>query len=1595
MACSSNSSALATLPKKRKNYYDVFVTFRGEDTRNNITDFLFNALEEKGVLVFRDDTNLPKGESIGPELFRAIEDSQIFVVIFSMNYASSTWCLQELEKICECVQVSRKHILPVFYDVDPSEVRKQSGIFAEAFVKHEQRFQQDYDMVQRWRKALTQVGTIAGWDIRQKPQYAQIKEIVERIINILDCKSSCDDVHAQVTATPFGRGYEALESRTSILTEMITELKYPNNFIIAVYGMGGVGKTKLVEQLAWQAKKDRLFSVVAIATITDSPDLEKIQGKIAEDLDMKFNKKTKEGRAMQLRQRICSEKSILVILDDIWGKLDLTEVGIPFGDDHKGCKLVVTSRDRNVLNSEMDIQKEFRLEVLHNEDSWKLFEKMAGEVVKDFNIKPIAVEVAKLCAGLPLLIVTVAKALRKKHVSDWKDALNELKRFDQEGLHNKVYSTLELSYNFLESEELKLLFLFIGSFGLDYHYTGKLFSFYWGLGLYRHPHTLTDAKTRYYKLINDLKASSLLLESEADRVRIHDVVRDVAKSIACRTRPTYGVKRYTSIKEWPEIDQLQKCHQIIVPWSYIHKLPEKLECPELKLLLLSNIRDFLKVPDDFFSEMRELKVLDLYGMNFTPSPPPSLSLLTKLKTLNLPGCVFEDISIVAELKSLEILRLERSHIKELPKEMGQLTNLRILNLTNCTGLRFIPANLISSLTCLEELYMGNCFIQWDVKGSKSNNASLEELRNLSHLTALDIMIQDASVWPWDLQVFEKLERYNIFIGDKWKWSLDWSGNASESSRILKLEDSRSSNILFDSGFNFLLNSAEEMCLAKIQCVSNVFYELNREGFPQLKHLCIQDSSDLKYIIDSMGRGNSYPVLPNLETLVLENLFNLEEICYGILPIQCFSKLKSFEVKGCDKLKNLLSYSHDRNLPELHKIKISDCKMITEIIVVQTSEADKDIDKIMFPKLGSLELEHLPSLISFCSIPLKADKQCMPVELINQKVVMPHLELLKLSKINSRKLWDDNLRGCSFSQNLRSLTIDECDNIVYAFSFSMVRELVNLKHLAISNCRMLEEIVVLDEEFGNLPLSQKPFSIDEVVFPNLETLEISHMEHLKSLWHNQLASNSFCKLKQLKIQFCNKLSNVFPSYVLDKLQKLEIVTVTCCDALEVVFETQGLNAAGGRQTRLEMQLRTLNLNHLPMLKHIWSGNPNKILQFLNLCQLKVTECQNLNHVFPFSMAKEIQHLQELFIAKCGVEIIVAQDETADTDPLFIFPELTSLSFRDLTKLRSFYGGLHNLDCPVLRHVDVYHCDKLVLFNPKSPNYQEIVPVDTVALLSIEKVVRNTRQLILNSKDVNMLCNGQLNDEPIYTVQALSLRCFHDESDKFPSGFLQKFINLKKLKVTCSSFTYIFSSGSECARHSETTIKLRSLELVTLNNLEFICEEKSEVHPILLNIETLSVHRCSRLKNVIPSSALFETLEQLVVMDCPGLENILKSSTAISLQKLRRLYIDGCEKIEEIVASDDENDTSELAFMKLEYLMLRNLPRLRSFCKGRHGFKFPLLKSLFVINCPVMETFSHGVLDAAKLVEVRVTHKYEFEWNGDLNTTIKKMSTRKEL
>lgn len=153
---------------RRKYCYDVFVSFKGADTRCNVTDHLYASLKRKGIKSFKDDKNIRKGESIAPELLRAIEGSQIFIVVFSKNYAFSTWCLRELDQILYCALVSGRRVLPIFSDVDPSEVRYQKGRYAKAFEKHEERFKHDLEMVKRWRTALTKMANITGWDLRHK-----------------------------------------------------------------------------------------------------------------------------------------------------------------------------------------------------------------------------------------------------------------------------------------------------------------------------------------------------------------------------------------------------------------------------------------------------------------------------------------------------------------------------------------------------------------------------------------------------------------------------------------------------------------------------------------------------------------------------------------------------------------------------------------------------------------------------------------------------------------------------------------------------------------------------------------------------------------------------------------------------------------------------------------------------------------------------------------------------------------------------------------------------------------------------------------------------------------------------------------------------------------------------------------------------------------------------------------------------------------------------------------------------------------------------------------------------------------------------------
>ncbi|KAJ7005079.1 disease resistance RPP13-like protein 1 [Populus alba x Populus x berolinensis] len=176
--------------------YDAFLSFRGEDTRKNFTDHLFTALQKAGIRTFRDDDELRIGEEISLQLRKAIQESKISIVVFSKRYASSTWCLDELEKILDCRHTTGQIVIPVFYDIAPSDIRKQTGSFAEAFDKHEERFKEEMEKVQKWRKALVEAANLSGLDphsIANGHESKLIQKIVEEVSSQLNPRFLSDD----------------------------------------------------------------------------------------------------------------------------------------------------------------------------------------------------------------------------------------------------------------------------------------------------------------------------------------------------------------------------------------------------------------------------------------------------------------------------------------------------------------------------------------------------------------------------------------------------------------------------------------------------------------------------------------------------------------------------------------------------------------------------------------------------------------------------------------------------------------------------------------------------------------------------------------------------------------------------------------------------------------------------------------------------------------------------------------------------------------------------------------------------------------------------------------------------------------------------------------------------------------------------------------------------------------------------------------------------------------------------------------------------------------------------------------------------------
>ncbi|KAK1415898.1 hypothetical protein QVD17_31686 [Tagetes erecta] len=444
----SSSSQPIPAPISQSWNYDVFMSFRGEDTRKNFVDHLYSALVQQGIHTYKDDKTLGRGESIGPSLLKAIRESRIVVIVFSKNYADSSWCLDELAYIINCMDNIGQIAMPIFYDIDPSDVRKQSGKYEEALAKHEW---ENKSKVELWKKALVTAGNLSGWvarDFANGHEANLIKNIVATISGKL----------AQLV-TSVNNDLIGIESRLQDLKSML-EIGSGGVRMAGIWGVGGGGKTTLAFA-AYVEISHKFEAYCVLENIRDESNkhgLKKLQEKA-----LSLLLKTKvvleseiEGKSM-IKRRLC-HKRVLLVLDDVDDLMQLEALAGSRDWFGQGSRIIITTRDEHLLSRKADTIYEVSL--LSHDEATKLFRRHAyreDKPVEDY--ENLSKDVISYSGGLPLALQILGSFLYDKDKEEWKSTLAKLKCIP----NVKVTERLKISYDGLEHDQ-KELFLDIACF---------------------------------------------------------------------------------------------------------------------------------------------------------------------------------------------------------------------------------------------------------------------------------------------------------------------------------------------------------------------------------------------------------------------------------------------------------------------------------------------------------------------------------------------------------------------------------------------------------------------------------------------------------------------------------------------------------------------------------------------------------------------------------------------------------------------------------------------------------------------------------------------------------------------------------------------------------------------------------------------------------------------------------------------------------------------------------------------------------------------------------------------------------------------------
>ncbi|XP_034676870.1 disease resistance protein RPV1-like isoform X2 [Vitis riparia] len=1112
MASSAQKPSSSSSTSIRKYNFDVFLSFRGEDTRYNFTDHLFVNLRRMGINTFRDD-RLERGEEIKSELLKTIEESRISIVVFSKDYAHSKWCLDELAKIMECREEMEQIVFPVFYHVDPSDVRNQkTGSFGEALSIHERTV--DEKKVQRWKDSLTKASNLSGFHVKDGYESKHIKEIVSKIF-----KRSMNSTLLPINDDIVGMDF-CLKKLKSLLSSDLNDIS-----VVGIYGTGGIGKTTIAKivynEIQYQFTSASFLQDVR-ETFNKGCQLQ-LQQQLLHDTvgdDEEFRNINKGINIIKAR---LSSKKVLIVIDDV-DQLQQLEpmVGSPnwFGP---GSTIIITTRNQHLL-VEYGVTISYKATGLHYREALQLFSRHAfkqNDPKEDYvDLSNCMVQYAQ---GLPLALKVLGSSLRGMTIDEWKCALDKFKKNPMK----EINDVLRISFDGLDPSQ-KEVFLDIACFFkgeckdvvlriLD----GCKLNPMWNIRVLcdRCLVTIFGNVVQMHDLIQQMGWAIVHEECPGDPnkwSRLWDVddiydafsrhegmknIQTISLDLSRSKEIQFSTKVFAKMKKLRLLKIYCNDHGGLTREEYKVHLPKDFEFPHNLRYLHWQRCTLRSLPSRFYGgELIEINLKSsnikrlwkgnkclgkLKGIDLSNSKQlvkmPKFSSMPNLERLNLEGCTSlrELHSSIGDLKWLTYLNLRGcEQLQSLPNSM-KFESLEVLNLSNCSNFQKFP-KIHGNMKFLRTLHL--C------------ESGIKELPDsIGYLESLQIL---------DLSHCSKFEKFPEIRGNmKCLYRLSLDGTA-----IKELPNSIGS-----------LTSLEILSLSK--CSK---FEKFSDVFTNMRHLWNLNlcESGIKELPGSIG------CLESLRELDLSNCSNFEKFS-EIQWNMKFLRGLYLQHTAIKELPNSIGCSNLERLPEIQKVMGN----LQDLSLHETAIKGLPCSIGHLTGLDHLNLENcrnLRSLPDICGLKSLKDlviDGCSNLEAFSEITEdMEQLKRLFLRETGITELPSsiEHLRG------LRSLELINCKNL--AALPNSIGSLTRLTYLRVRNCTELHNLpdnlrslrCCLDElDLGGCNLMEGEIPSDLWCLSSLISLDLSE-NHIRRI---PAGITQLFKLKTLSMNHCLMLEEI--------------------------------------------------------------------------------------------------------------------------------------------------------------------------------------------------------------------------------------------------------------------------------------------------------------------------------------------------------------------------------------------------------------------------------------------------------------------------------------